>query len=89
MTELADGRIYTGKQALKFGLIDELGGQDEALNWLQTEKKIEDKLEIEEISVIKPENNLSQLLFGSKASLSILDELNLKGLLAIWSPEIK
>lgn len=29
--ELADGRIYTGKQALALGLVDELGGLDEAV----------------------------------------------------------
>lgn len=29
---LADGRVYTGRQALQHGLVDVLGGQDEALN---------------------------------------------------------
>ena len=29
--ELADGRVYTGKQALKAGLIDELGGLEDAI----------------------------------------------------------
>ncbi|HPQ80466.1 MAG TPA: signal peptide peptidase SppA [bacterium] len=29
--EIADGRIYTGRQALELGLVDELGGFDEAI----------------------------------------------------------
>lgn len=32
--ELASGKIFTGEQALGLGLIDELGGQHEALAWL-------------------------------------------------------
>jgi protease IV len=33
--KLADGRIYTGRQAKKNGLIDELGGYDDAMDALQ------------------------------------------------------
>jgi protease-4 len=29
--EVADGRIYTGEQALELGLVDELGGEDQAI----------------------------------------------------------
>jgi protease IV len=32
---LADGRIYSGKQALQNKLVDELGGYDQALAWTQ------------------------------------------------------
>lgn len=31
---LADGRIFTGREALRLGLVDDLGGQDAALRWL-------------------------------------------------------
>jgi protease IV len=31
---LADGRIYTGRQALAARLIDAIGGEDEAVAWL-------------------------------------------------------
>jgi protease-4 len=31
---LADGRIFTGRQALDAGLIDEIGGEEAALDWL-------------------------------------------------------
>lgn len=31
---LADGAVFTGRQALKNGLIDELGGEEEARKWL-------------------------------------------------------
>lgn len=31
---LADGRIFTGREALRLGLVDELGGESAALRWL-------------------------------------------------------
>jgi protease IV len=37
---LADGRVYTGRQALQEKLIDGIGGEDAAVQWLATVKKI-------------------------------------------------
>lgn len=34
---LADGRIFTGREARNLGLVDELGGQADALRWLAAE----------------------------------------------------
>lgn len=42
---LADGRIYTGGQALRFKLIDEIGGEDVAIAWLGT-KGVDTKLPV-------------------------------------------
>ena len=38
--ELADGRAYTGRQAQKLGLVDEIGGELEARDWLARERGI-------------------------------------------------
>lgn len=87
--KIADGRVFTGRQAIKLGLIDKIGGEDEALEWLQQEKQIANTVKVIEISVIEPENNLGQLLFGkNSAQMSLFEELSLKGLLAIWSPNL-
>lgn len=32
--QMASGKIFTGREALKLGLVDEMGGQDAALRWL-------------------------------------------------------
>ena len=37
---LADGRVYTGRQAVAEKLIDALGGEEVALEWLQTQKNL-------------------------------------------------
>lgn len=38
--QLADGRIFTGREALKAGLVDEMGGQAAALDWLAGESGV-------------------------------------------------
>ena len=39
---LADGRVLTGRQALEAKLIDQIGGEIEALAWLKEMHEIED-----------------------------------------------
>jgi protease IV len=43
---LADGRVYTGRQALQEKLIDGIGGEDAAVQWLATVKKIPQGMQI-------------------------------------------
>lgn len=41
-----EGSIYSGRQALQYGLIDEIGSEEQALNWLSKAKKIPNYLPI-------------------------------------------
>ena len=59
--KLADGRVYTGKTALKLKLIDEIGGKDEALSWFENEKKIPANLTIEDVTRDDNGNWLNQI----------------------------
>lgn len=47
--KLADGRVYTGIQALDHKLIDQIGTTDDALEWLKKEKQIDADLELKEV----------------------------------------
>ena len=47
---LADGRAYTGRQALKLGLIDAIGDEQDAKVWLETDKGLAKHLPVEDIS---------------------------------------
>ena len=47
---LADGRAYTGRQALKLGLIDAIGDEQDARAWLETTKGLPKDLPVEDIS---------------------------------------
>jgi protease-4 len=47
---MADGRPYTGRQALALGLVDAIGGEREAKAWLASEKGVPADLPIEDVS---------------------------------------
>ena len=48
---LADGRVFTGAAARDAGLIDELGGVEEAVAWLEAEAGVAEDLPLKELSV--------------------------------------
>jgi protease-4 len=56
--ELATGQVYTGAQAKELGLVDELGGLEEAI------KKAAQLAEVERYSVVEYAPSLWELLFG-------------------------
>lgn len=97
---LADGSIFTGRQALQKKLIDELGGESEAIGWLST-KGVNDKLKVIEWEAEDDGSFLfskamarvaGQLLGLPENGSSLLKELGaerlfLDGLLSVWHPE--
>ncbi len=61
LEEMAGGRVYTGQQALKLGLVDRLGSLDDAVRLAARQAKLtEDQYEIRVIP--KPKNFLEQVL---------------------------
>ncbi len=93
---LADGRVYSGRQALKEGLIDKIGGEEEALAWLGTEKKITD-LEVFDWfnrPSLDPTGLGFSALDGVAKSLGleldsvrkVTERVKLDGLLVLWHP---
>ena len=65
LAEIFDGRVFTGRQALKAGLIDEIGGRDEALRYLNQNHKIDtESLPVKDISTIKVEETIIEKIFG-------------------------
>lgn len=98
---LADGSIFTGRQALQKKLIDAVGGEEKAIDWLGT-KGVDTKLTIIEW---KPKSDSTSFLFA-QAGLDRLaialgypagageiirelgaERLFLDGLLSVWQPE--
>ena len=47
--DLADGRAYSGRQALALGLVDEIGGEPEARAWLSRERSVDEALPIRDL----------------------------------------
>jgi len=80
--KLADGRIFTGRQALELNLIDEIGGEKEALIWLNDEKGIDKNLEIEQVKFRGSDMGWA----NSIANFFGVYSGKQHGLLSIWKP---
>lgn len=53
---LADGRVYSGRQAVEAGLIDALGDEEQAREWLETEGGLSEGLEVVDWRVRREED---------------------------------
>jgi len=88
--KLADGRIYSGRQALKAKLVDAIGNNDTAVKWLQDIQKIDTKLKVKEFR-IKPKQKFLELLtedfenFIPSFFKNKFQSLNIHGLGAFFS----
>ena len=88
VTSLADGRVYTGQQAIANGLIDEIGGRREALRWLEDEAGVTTDAQVVPLEIDYPEDDLmSAVLEGSLGKVLSSEGLKLDGLLTVWQPE--
>jgi protease-4 len=88
---IADGRVYTGAQALKVNLVDEIGGEKQAIKWLEEKRNIKKNLHIRDVNLEKDEDGALKYLSGFAGKAGIIPEgLGLNGLVAIWNkPGIK
>jgi len=84
---LADGRIYTGRQALSNGLIDTLGGEAEARQWLFRNKDISTDLPIHDVEIHHEEETWQRVFSGMVGKTLFSERLRLDGLVSLWHPE--
>ncbi len=86
--ELGDGRPYTGRQALSLGLVDAIGGEREARDWLAAERGVPESLPVEDVTP----NDLSRWSLSSQLGWMvqglwkslISQSVSLDGAWAIW-----
>jgi protease IV len=96
---VSDGRVFTGRQGMELHLVDHLGGEREAIDWLQKEKSVTKDLPVRDWKQDRALERLGILSFSARAAevlglggLSVaLDhaangaqERMLDGLLSIW-----
>ena len=51
--EIANGQVYTGRQALEYGLVDKIGTEDDALDYLRDNKINVDAYDIVDFNIYK------------------------------------
>ena len=83
---VADGRIFTGGQAIEKGLVDELGGEEEARKWLDQKKNISITLGARLVEYKKNQGIFITILTELFGKTPISNSLRLDGLISLWQP---
>lgn len=96
---LTEGRIYSGRQAVDYKLVDEIGDERAAMNWLVKERDVPAGLKVVDWKPKEESAGLLGWLVQSMASLAglsagqiggvvgqISDTLKLDGLVSVWHP---
>src|SRR5215467_11291014 len=73
----ADGRVFTGHQAIDLKLVDELGDERTALTWLGKEKNVDTALPVRDYDL---HSRFSDLSFLHAAALALLNVVGLSSL---------
>lgn len=85
--QLADGRVYTGNQALELGLIDAIGGEEDGMEWLEKEGHIVSGTLIKDrLPKSDSPESLTDLFGQMVEKMTFLSKMPLDGLVAIWQP---
>ncbi len=83
---LADGRVFSGRQALGLGLVDAIGGEREARAWLAAEKGVAESLPVQPVET---RGRLERLLQASATTVVksvIFEWLGVDGFRLLWHP---
>ena len=92
VVEPSDGRVYTGRQAVEAKLIDELGGEEKAVAWLESEKKLPPGLPVVDWEPKSDASGLGLLsgvavrALGLEGLEAAAQRAQLDGLLVLWHP---
>jgi len=87
---LADGRVFTGRQAIAAKLIDAIGGEREARAWLAKERGIAETLPVNDVKIERDDDSWLRSstagILGAFGKSLLPERLTLDGLLALWHP---
>ena len=103
LEKVADGRVFTGRQAVGLKLIDQLGDEKAAIAWLVAEKKVAPNLPVRDYKMSPRFGDLTFLRTAASVALQALglgsiaqqvevagavDRLGFDGMLALWQPAV-
>lgn len=102
---LLEGRIFSGREALQAKLVDQIGGEDEAVKWLKDEKKVPQNAKVVDWKPTAAGSygfagmsaRIAGAVFGTGAGEIVnflardrsISTLGLDGLLSVWHPSEK
>jgi protease-4 len=100
LDKVADGRVFTGHQAVDLKLIDQLGDERTAIAWLVAQKGVKADLPVRDYKLTPRFGDLTFLRTAASITLDAVglpsiarqiehagsDRLGLDGMLALWQP---
>ena len=85
---LADGRVFSGRQAKQKGLVDAIGAEPEARKWLAETHEIADSLPIKDVKVTHEDQPWRELLDSMVGKVLFSERLSLDGVISLWHPDL-
>ena len=82
---LADGRVFSGRQAKELGLVDESGGEPAARAWLEAEKKVSRKLRAVDVWPGESTSFVGAAVQGLGKAL-FAERVRVDGPISVWHP---
>ena len=86
LAAVSDGRVYSGRQAIPLKLVDALGGEQDAIAWLEKEKKIGKDLPVVDADKNKEFPFMEKAMAMVFGDTHLADRLSLDGVLVLWQP---
>ncbi len=83
---VSDGRVFTGRQALGHKLIDRIGGEREAIGWLERDREIPEDLPIVELEYHELPPLIERVATRWAGKVLSFEPLMLDGLRSVWHP---
>jgi protease IV len=83
---VADGSVFTGRQAKAIGLVDILGGEREARAWLSERHGIDQSLPVQDVQPRGTGQELRDMVGGFIGKALFPERLTLDGLVSVWHP---
>jgi protease-4 len=87
--KLGDGRVYTGRQAVENKLVDAIGGEAEARDWLAEARGVPRTTPVRDLKVERPEESLPGILGKAAGKALFSERLTLDGLVSLWHPDLR
>ncbi|MGE4562865.1 MAG: signal peptide peptidase SppA [Rhodospirillales bacterium] len=85
---LADGRVFSGRQAKERGLVDALGAEPEARQWLAKTHEIDAALPVIEMVIEHEDEPWRDMIQGLIGKALFSERLRLDGGISLWHPDL-
>jgi len=86
---LADGRVYSGRQAVENRLVDAIGDETDARAWLASEKGVPTSLPTFDARIRDEEPAWLPKLSAMGRKILFSERLTLDGLVSVWQPDLE